>query len=172
MTKNTHDTLRDLVRRASCKPGWVFRLLDSDEEGLRLRITVTGPDAREPGEGITVHNFFPVPTATYNEKTWRRWIFEQCRRVENHELGEFFMVGGAGSNNAMRAIQADNSVLKATVTYSPTMASSAIALARLVAQRRGMGDLVEKEVPASITLASATVTKENVADYLPLGFDS
>ncbi|MEU7817002.1 substrate-binding domain-containing protein [Pseudonocardia sp. NPDC049154] len=85
---------------------------------------------------------------------------------------EFFMVGGAGSANAMRDIQADNTVLKATVTYSPTMASSAIALARLVAQNRGMGDLVEKEVPTSITLASATITKENVADYLPLGFES
>ncbi|WP_433506126.1 substrate-binding domain-containing protein [Pseudonocardia halophobica] len=85
---------------------------------------------------------------------------------------EFFMVGGAGSANAMRDIQADNTVLKATVTYSPTMASSAIALARLVAQNRGMSDLVEKEVPTSITLASATITKENVADYLPLGFES
>lgn len=31
--------------------------------------------------------------ATYNEKTWRRWIFEMCRRVENHELGEWFRVG-------------------------------------------------------------------------------
>ncbi|WP_028938640.1 substrate-binding domain-containing protein [Pseudonocardia spinosispora] len=86
--------------------------------------------------------------------------------------GEFFMVGSAGSTNAMQAIQADNTVLKATVTYSPSMASSAVALARLVAQRRGMGDLVEKEVPASITLASATVTKDNVVDYLPLGFAS
>jgi ribose transport system substrate-binding protein len=86
--------------------------------------------------------------------------------------GEFFMVGGAGSANAMRTIQADNTVLKATVTYSPTMASSAIALARLVAQHRGMSDLVEHEVPASITLASATVTRENVAEYLPLGFES
>jgi ribose transport system substrate-binding protein len=85
---------------------------------------------------------------------------------------EFFMVGGAGSANAMRDIQADNTVLKATVTYSPSMASSAIALARLVAQGRGMGDLAEQEVPASITLASATITKENVATYLPLGFES
>jgi ribose transport system substrate-binding protein len=85
---------------------------------------------------------------------------------------EFFMVGGAGSANAMREIQADTSVLKATVTYSPTMASSAISLARLVAQNKGMGDLVEKEVPASITLASATITKENVDTYLPLGFES
>lgn len=85
---------------------------------------------------------------------------------------EFFMVGGAGSANAMRDIKADNTVLKATVTYSPTMASSAIALARLVAQNRGMGDLVEKEVPTSITLNSATITKENVDTYLPLGFES
>jgi ribose transport system substrate-binding protein len=85
---------------------------------------------------------------------------------------EFFMVGGAGSANAMRDIKADNTVLKATVTYSPTMASSAIALARLVAQNKGLGDLVEKEVPTSITLASATITKENVDTYLPLGFES
>jgi ribose transport system substrate-binding protein len=85
---------------------------------------------------------------------------------------EFFMVGGAGSLNAMNAIKADNTVLKATVTYPPTMASSAINLARLIAQGKGMSDLVENEVPASITLASATVTKENVDKYLPLGFKS
>jgi ribose transport system substrate-binding protein len=85
---------------------------------------------------------------------------------------EFFMVGGAGSRNAMDLIKADDSVLKCTVTYPPTMASSAINLARLVAQDKGMGDLVENEIPASITLASATVTKDNVDKYLPLGFAS
>ncbi|MFF0307818.1 ABC transporter substrate-binding protein [Streptosporangium sp. NPDC004379] len=85
---------------------------------------------------------------------------------------EFFMVGGAGSANAMRDIQADTGVLKATVTYSPTMAASAIKLARLIAQGKGMSDLLENEVPQSITLASETVTKENVDKYLPLGFES
>ncbi|MDA0634738.1 ABC transporter substrate-binding protein [Nonomuraea sp. MCN248] len=85
---------------------------------------------------------------------------------------EFIMVGGAGSANAMREIQNDNSVLKATVTYSPTMASSAIKLARLIAQGKGMSDLVENQVPQSITLASETITKENVEQYLPLGFES
>jgi ribose transport system substrate-binding protein len=85
---------------------------------------------------------------------------------------EFFMVGGAGSANAMREIQADTGVLEATVTYSPSMASSAVALARLVAQGRGMSDLAEPEVPASITLASVTITRENVETYLPLGFES
>jgi ribose transport system substrate-binding protein len=83
---------------------------------------------------------------------------------------EFFMVGGAGSKAAIQAIQADNSVLKATVTYSPSMASSAISLARLIGQGRGMSDLVELQVPKEIILASETITKENASSYLPLGF--
>lgn len=92
--------------------------------------------------------------------------------IQQAGRNEFFMLGGGGSANAMRAIQADNTVLKATVTYSPSMASSAISLARLIAQGRGMADLVEKEVPASITLASVTVTKDNVGQYLSLGYES
>ena len=85
---------------------------------------------------------------------------------------EFFMVGGAGSANAMREIKADKGVLKATVTYPPTMASSAIQLARLIGQSKGMSDLSQTEVPSSITLYSATVTKENVDKFLPQGFES
>ncbi|GAA3345311.1 substrate-binding domain-containing protein [Amorphoplanes nipponensis] len=83
---------------------------------------------------------------------------------------EFFMVGGAGSKAAIDAITADNSVLKATVTYSPSMASSAISLARLIGQNKGMSDLVELQVPKEITLASETITKENAAKYAKLGF--
>lgn len=92
--------------------------------------------------------------------------------IDQAKRSEFIMVGGAGSRNAMDLIKADSGVLKATVTYPPSMASSAVRLARLVAQGHGMSDLVENEVPASITLASATVTKENVDQYLPLGFAS
>ncbi|MEW2358834.1 ABC transporter substrate-binding protein [Spirillospora sp. NPDC029432] len=85
---------------------------------------------------------------------------------------EFFMVGGAGSANAMREIKAGSSVLEATVTYSPTMAGSAVRIARLIAQGKGMADLVEQQVPQSITLASETITKANVDTYMPLGFES
>jgi ribose transport system substrate-binding protein len=83
---------------------------------------------------------------------------------------EFFMVGGAGSKAAIDAITAGNSVLQATVTYSPSMASSAISLARLIGQGKGMSDLVELQVPKEITLASETITKENAAKYAKLGF--
>ena len=41
------------------------------------------------------------------------------------------------------------------------MASSAIKLARLIAQGKGMSDLVENQVPQRIMLASETITKEN-----------
>ena len=58
------------------------------------------------------------------------------------------------------------------MTYPPSMSSSAIKLARLIAQGKGMSDLVEVDVPNSITLSSATVTKENVDAYLPTAFES
>ncbi|MEO6711879.1 MAG: substrate-binding domain-containing protein [Mycobacteriales bacterium] len=92
--------------------------------------------------------------------------------IKQANRSEFFMVGGAGSRDAMDLIKADNSVLKATVTYSPSMASSAIKLARLLANGHGMGDLVEKDVPKIIILSSATITKDNVDSYLDTGFKS
>ncbi|KUL39993.1 substrate-binding domain-containing protein [Actinoplanes awajinensis] len=90
--------------------------------------------------------------------------------IKQANRSEFFMVGGAGSKAAIDAISKDDSVLKATVTYSPSMASSAISLARLIGQGKGMSDLVELQVPKEITLASETITKENAAKYGKLGF--
>ncbi len=85
---------------------------------------------------------------------------------------DFIMVGGAGSRNMMNLIKADSGVVKATVLYSPSMASSAIALARMLGQAKGIGDLAEHEIPALITTYSAVVSKENVDSYLDVGFDS
>lgn len=90
--------------------------------------------------------------------------------IQAASRSEFLMVGGAGSKKAIEDIAADKTVLKATVTYSPSMASSAISLARLLAQGRGMADLVELQVPKEIILASETITKENASSYLKLGF--
>lgn len=50
-------------------------------------------NAKIEHDRFTVRHFRPVPTATFNEKTWRRWLFEQCLAVENHELGEWFRDG-------------------------------------------------------------------------------
>ncbi|WP_406341597.1 substrate-binding domain-containing protein [Streptomyces sp. NBC_00648] len=92
------------------------------------------------------------------------------RAIQQAGRKDFLMVGGAGARSAMDAIKADNSVLKATVLYPPTMAASAIDLARALGQAKGVGGLSELEIPASITLYSAVVTKDNVDQYLPTGF--
>ncbi|WP_415953563.1 substrate-binding domain-containing protein [Streptomyces sp. KLOTTS4A1] len=83
---------------------------------------------------------------------------------------DFLMVGGAGALSAMEAIESDNSVLKATVLYPPTMAASAIDLARALGQGKGIGGMAEFEIPSSVTLYSAVVDKANVAQYKPTGF--
>jgi ribose transport system substrate-binding protein len=85
---------------------------------------------------------------------------------------EFFMVGGAGSANAMREIQSGTSVLKATVIYPSTQAADGIALARLIAQGKSLGDLVEIDIPRKIVLAAPVVTKDNVDKFLANAFES
>ncbi|MCL7496098.1 MULTISPECIES: substrate-binding domain-containing protein [Streptomyces] len=92
------------------------------------------------------------------------------RAIKQAGRDGFLMVGGAGSRKAMDTIKAGGSVLKATVLYPPTMSASAIDLARALAQGKGIGGMAELEIPASLTLYSAVVTKDNVDDYLPTGF--
>ncbi len=89
---NTHNVLADIVSRIRCKHNWSFRLQQELEGELRLVIIVAGFDSSKPNDlkPFRVAHYFPVPEATYNYKTWRRWVFERCRGVENHELGEWF----------------------------------------------------------------------------------
>lgn len=92
---HTHELLAALIARVRCKPGWGFKFHGvQGGEGKRLVITVDGQDATHPQSRIAVLHSFPIPEATYNEKTWRRWIFECCRGVENHELAEWFVING------------------------------------------------------------------------------
>ncbi|KRF09181.1 sugar ABC transporter substrate-binding protein [Arthrobacter sp. Soil782] len=92
--------------------------------------------------------------------------------IDNAGRDEFFMVGGAGSANAMREIQSGESVLEATVIYPATQAADGILLARLIVQGKAMSDLVEVEVPKRIVLNAPVVTSENVEQYLPTAFES
>ncbi|KRC84385.1 sugar ABC transporter substrate-binding protein [Terrabacter sp. Root85] len=88
-------------------------------------------------------------------------------QANRHEMA---FIGGAGSANAMRWIQEGK--MEATVIYPPTQAADGIKLARLIAQNKGLSDLVQVEVPNRVVLNAPVVTKENVEQYLPLGFES
>ncbi len=92
--------------------------------------------------------------------------------IEAAGRDEFIMVGGAGSANVMRDIQADDTVLKATVIYPSTQAADGIDLARMIVQGKALSDLVEVEAPRKVMLYAPVVTKENVDQYLPTAFES
>ncbi|MFF0165210.1 substrate-binding domain-containing protein [Streptomyces prasinus] len=92
------------------------------------------------------------------------------RAIEQAGRDDFLMVGGAGALSAFQAIKADDGVLKATVLYPPSMAASAIDLARALGQGKGVGGLAEFEIPTSLTCYSAVVDKENVDQYMSTGF--
>jgi ribose transport system substrate-binding protein len=92
--------------------------------------------------------------------------------VENAGRDEFFMVGGAGSANAMRHIQDGDSVLEATVIYPHTQAADGIKLARLIAQGKSLSDLTSQGVPRRIMLNAPVVTKDNVDEFIKNAFES
>jgi hypothetical protein len=92
--------LSDLVSALTYRPGWRFVLQDIDRgqgsKGLTLDIITLGYNSRHPDRGPTysVHHYMPIPPASYDRRSWQRWLFEQCLLVERHEACEFFCVGG------------------------------------------------------------------------------
>lgn len=90
--------------------------------------------------------------------------------LENAGRSEMKIIGGAGSANAMRWIKEGR--MEATVLYPPTQAADGIKLARLLAQGKGMSDLVQVEVPRRIVLNAPVVNADNVDEYMDLGFES
>jgi ribose transport system substrate-binding protein len=92
--------------------------------------------------------------------------------IEGAGRDEFFMVGGAGSANAMREIESGESVLEATVIYPHTQAADGIKLARLVAQGKNISDLTSQGVPRRIVLDAPVVTSDNVDQFIDNAFES
>ena len=89
---------------------------------------------------------------------------------DNANRDEFTFIGGAGSCNAMQWIR--DGEMGATVIYPPTQAADGIRLGRLIAQNKGLSDLVQVEVPKRVVLNAPVVTKDNVEEYKDLCFDS
>jgi len=89
---DTFDILERVVEETKCKPGWYFHLVNEDG-AKRLVITISGVNNYDHSQKYTVAHYHPVPITTYNEKSWRRWIFEQCLRTMNHEIGESLRFG-------------------------------------------------------------------------------
>lgn len=91
--------LSDLVQKCKYRPNWqVFLMTQYDRgqgsKGLTLIIHTVTQDTYNPERTVHVNHLFPVPPAAYNEKSWRRWLFNRFLEVETHECAEFFQIDG------------------------------------------------------------------------------
>jgi hypothetical protein len=90
--------LASLVDDLSYKPGWAFSLrhIDrgQDSSGLTLVITPLVPDSKHPENTIRVSHYMIVPAASYDRRSWLRWLLDQVLLVESHEACEFFCIDG------------------------------------------------------------------------------
>lgn len=99
--------LASLVERTRYKEGWRFTLENLDRgqrsTGLTLVILRQGPDSYHPDRNLPVNHYFIVPAASYNLRSWQRWLFDRIRDVESHEAAEFFQIcDSPGSEYAVR----------------------------------------------------------------------
>jgi hypothetical protein len=93
MAQENFDLLAQIVATTKGPPNWSFKLID-EEEAKRLVITIDTTSNYDNTKSFLVSHFHPVPVAVYNKKSWQRWIFDQCIRTMNHELGEAICFNG------------------------------------------------------------------------------
>jgi hypothetical protein len=88
--------LRQIVDSITYLPGWMVYLGHNNEDGswLCLHIVSATPDSYDQTRTVRVNHSFLVPMATYNERTWKAWIFDRCLDVWRHETGEFLQFSG------------------------------------------------------------------------------
>jgi len=92
---NTYNILAKCIQEAKCKPGWNFSLRPGEDEGtVCLYITIRDVNNYNHLEPFTVSHVHPAPCTTFNERSWRRWIFEKCLATMNHEIGEALNFNG------------------------------------------------------------------------------
>jgi ribose transport system substrate-binding protein len=82
---------------------------------------------------------------------------------------DMWLTGVGGSKAAMDQIK-QGGLYRATFLYNPTMAASAVALARLLAKGQGLSDLTEPVIPNLIVMQAQGVFKDNVDHYMSIGF--
>ena len=91
--------------------------------------------------------------------------------IENaNREDEMILTGAGGSCTAFDRIESGG-LYAATYLYSPTMAGSAVNMARLIALGQGFSDLVEPEVPSLVVVPPTEVTQDNVDELRELCFE-
>lgn len=96
--EQTWDVLAEFLKNWSYGPQmtrkpWLMR--DDESNYAVLHIYIHAPNSYDENlqDRHTDHEFL-VPVATYNYQSWRRWVYEQCKTIAVHEVGEWFQDNG------------------------------------------------------------------------------
>jgi ribose transport system substrate-binding protein len=90
--------------------------------------------------------------------------------IENAGLQDKMWMTGAGGSKAVMEKIKEGGLWRATFLYNPAMSADAVYLASLLGQGKGLPGFAAPDIPSRITLAATTVTKDNVDQYMSLGF--
>lgn len=76
-----------------------------------------------------------------------------------------FMLGGAGSKDIIKMIMEGSDLVRADVTYPPSMIATGISLGVKAAKNETLDGFYQKKLPADIILRAELVTRENAEEY-------
>ena len=74
-------------------------------------------------------------------------------------------LGGAGSKDIIKMIMNGDKLVRADVTYPPSMAATAISLAVQGMRNKPLNGFYQNKIPSKIVLAAELITQENAKDY-------
>jgi hypothetical protein len=81
--------IKEILKHFTYRPRWHF------ETSLgMLRVTAEVVDANNPDRMIPLIFDQPIPRHPMRDFDWTRWLFEQIKNIEHHELQEFFRIDG------------------------------------------------------------------------------
>ena len=86
--------------------------------------------------------------------------YEESGRSDIHTF-----LGGAGSKVVMKMIMDNDPLVRATVTYHPSMIADGIDYAVAVAKGEKSGDFHDASAPISVVIPSVLLTEDNVEGY-------
>lgn len=76
-----------------------------------------------------------------------------------------FMLGGAGSKDIIKMIMEGSELVRADVTYPPSMIATGISLGVKAAKNETLDGFYQRKLPSDVILRAELVTRENAEEY-------
>lgn len=76
-----------------------------------------------------------------------------------------FFLGGAGSKEMVKKVMDGDPLVKADVTYPPSMIASGVSIAVMSLRGQKLNNFYQSKIPSKIILSAELITKQNAKNY-------